>query len=349
MSLRSRTGIREVAIATIASAVLAIAWSTSALADKAAIRGIGEFTVPAWFKNSFLDLREDAAEAGARRKHLLVYVGQDGCPYCAALFNANFSQKHIVEYTRAHFDALEINLWGDRPVTDFDGETLTEKTFAAKHDVRFTPTLLFFDAQGTKLLRINGYYSPRRFIAALRYVAEDGATGEPFSAYLARVAPQTAPSALRDEPFFSKPPHDLRAGAGALPIVVFFEQRDCDECDELHRNVFAQPETREQLARFRVIQLDRWSATPLTTPDGEQSTARAWADQLGVGYVPAAIFFDQGREVMRIDAMLKAFHVQSVMDYVASGAYRAQPTFQRFIQSRAERLRERGIAVDLWK
>jgi hypothetical protein len=37
------------------------------------------------------------------------------------------------------------------------------------------------------------------------------------------------------------------------------------------------------------------------------------------------------------------------MDYVASGAYRSQPSFQRFIQSRAERLRERGVVVDLWK
>lgn len=313
------------------------------------MRGAAEFTIPSWFKNSFLDLKDDAAEAGAQGKLLLVYIGQDGCPYCAALFNTNFSQKPIVDYTRAHFDAIELNMWGDRPVTDFDGQALTEKSFAAKHEVWFTPTILFFDGRGNKILRVNGYFPPRRFIAALRYVAEERAKGENFGEYLARVAPQAAPSALKDEPFFEKPPYDLRTREPSRPIVVFFEQRDCDECDELHRSVLSQAETRAQLARFRAIQIDRWSSAPVITPDGEQVTARAWADQLGIGYLPAAVFFDQGREVMRIEAMLKAFHMQSVMDYVASGAYRTQPSFQRFIQGRAERIREAGVAVDLWK
>ena len=321
--------------------------SGAALAEKAPIRGVGDFTIPTWFKNSFLDLREDAAEAGAQGRSLLVYVGQDGCPYCAALFNTNFSQKSVVDYTRAHFDAIDVNMWGDRTVVDFDGKSLTEKEFAAKHEVWFTPTILFFDAKGKRVLRINGYYPPNRFLAALRYVAEDSAKGETFAAYLERVAPKAAPGTLIDEPFFLRPPYDLRAAAS--PIVVLFEQRDCDECRDLHRDVLANAETRRQLARFRAIQLDRWSATPVVTPGGQTTTAKQWADTLGIGYVPAAVFFDEGKEVMRIEAMFKAFHVQSVMDYVASRAYRAQPSFQRFIQGRSDNLREAGVSVDLWK
>jgi thioredoxin-related protein len=339
-------------VGSLAAAAVALAAAHAApasAADRAPVRGVGEFTIPAWFKNSFLDLKEDAAEASAQGRQLLVYIGQDGCPYCAALFNANFSQKHIVDYARAHFDAIEINLWGDRPVTDFTGEALTEKTFAAKHGVWFTPTMLFFDGEGRQLLRINGYYPPRQFIAALRYVAEERARGESFSDYVARAAPHPPAGPLHDEPFFDKGPHDLRVSAPARPIAVFFEQRDCQGCDELHRDVFSQRATREQLERFRVVQLDRWSATPVTTPDGARTTARAWADRLNVAYVPTAVFFDEGTEVMRIEAMLKAFHVQSVLDYVASRAYREQPSFQRFIQGRADRLRERGVVVDLWR
>ena len=308
-----------------------------------------QFTVPPWFKNSFLDLKDDAAEAAEQGKRLLVYIGQDGCPYCAALFKGNFAQPDILEYTRKRFDAVDINLWGDRPVTDFDGEKLTEKTFAAKHRVRYTPTLLFFDGKGKQVLRIDGYYPPPKFLAALRYVGDDlGKGGESFAAYLARAtAVPAAPGTLRSQPFFEKPPHDLsRTGK---PLAVFFEQGDCPACVELHRDVFAQPATREQLARFRVVQLDRWGDTPVTTPQGERLSARAWADRLNVAYAPTAVFFDGGREVMRIDAMLKGFHVQSVMDYVASGAYKQQPSFQRFIQARADRLREAGATVDLWK
>lgn len=320
----------------------------AAAAKKAEIRGIGQYTIPSWFKTSFLDLKSDAAEAGAAGKRLLVYFGQEGCPYCAALFNTNFSQPAIADYTRRHFDAVDINMWGDRPVTDFNGETLGEKEFAAKHKVWFTPTILFFDDGGKQVLRLNGYYPPRQFLAALRYVAEKREGAETFAAYLARVAPRTAAATpLHRQPFFASPPYDLRSAKGK-PTVVFFEQKDCLGCDELHQNILDRPETRAQLKRLRAIQLDRWGDTPVLTPSGERLTARAWADRLNVAYVPTAVFFDRGKEVMRIEAMLKGFHVQSVMDYVASGAYRREPSFQRFIQQRADRLREQGVVVDLW-
>ncbi len=84
------------------------------------------------------------------------------------------------------------------------------------------------------------------------------------------------------------------------------------------------------------------------TPAGKKTTARKWADELGIAYVPSAVLFDKGKEVIRIEAFLKSFHVQSVLDYCASGAYKEQPSLQRFIQTRAERLREQGVTVDLW-
>ena len=38
----------------------------------------------------------------------------------------------------------------------------------------------------------------------------------------------------------------------------------------------------------------------------------------------------------------------AALDYVASGACRKQPSCQRFLQARGERLRGRGAQVDLW-
>ncbi|MDP1896269.1 MAG: hypothetical protein Q8K43_00125, partial [Sulfurimicrobium sp.] len=67
-------------------------------------------------------------------------------------------------------------------------------------------------------------------------------------------------------------------------------------------------------------------------------------------YAPSMVFFDaSGKEVFRAEAMLKAFHVQSVLDYVGSGAYRKYPEFQRYVDVRADGLRSRGIVVDLMK
>jgi hypothetical protein len=51
--------------------------------------------------------------------------------------------------------------------------------------------------------------------------------------------------------------------------------------------------------------------------------------------------------VFRTEAYLKSFHVQSSMDYVASGAYLEQPSFQRFISARAEALEAQGVHVEL--
>lgn len=317
-------------------------------AEKAELRGAGRFEIPAWFKSSFLGLPDDVTEAARDGKRLMLYFGQDGCPYCAELFNKNFSQSHIVEYARRHFDAIEINIWGDREVTDFAGQAMPEKDFAAKLKVHFTPTLLFFDEQGKQVLRINGYYPPHQFLAALRYVAEKQEKQLAFREYLAKHAPPPAKGALQPQPFFAKPPHDLTRIPAAKPIAVFFEQKDCAGCDRMHQEMLNDPATVKLLKRFHVIQLDRWGHTPVTTPNGRKTSARQWADKLGIVYVPTAVLYDAGKEVIRIEAFMKGFHVQSVFDYVASGAYKKQPELQRFIRERADHLREQGIAVDIW-
>ncbi|MBI5783653.1 MAG: thioredoxin fold domain-containing protein [Gammaproteobacteria bacterium] len=332
-----------------AGILLALMPSLLPAVEKAELRGVGQFEVPGWFKRSFLDLREDVAEAAKSGKRLLLYFGQEGCPYCATLFNTNFSQPHIVEYTREHFDAIEFNIWGDREVTDFSGNALPEKEFAARLKVRFTPTILFLDEKGETALRINGYYPPHQFLAALQYVAEKQEGRTTFREYLARLAPPPARGTLRSEPFFAKPPYDLIKSAEGKPVAVFFEQKDCAGCDRMHSEMLSQPDTLNQLKRFHAIQLDRWSDTPVVTPAGRKTTARQWADELNIVYVPTVVLFDAGKEAIRIDALMKGFHVQSVLEYVASGAYRHQPELQRFIRERADHLREQGVVVDIWK
>jgi len=318
-------------------------------AEKAEFRGAGQFEVFGWFKRSFLDMPEDVAEASQQGRRLLLYFGQDGCPYCAALFNTNFSQKHIADYTRKHFDAIEFNIWGNREVTDFAGRKLAEKEFAANLKVLFTPTILLIGENGETVLRINGYYPPHQFLAALQYVAEKQERKITFRESLAKLAPPAAKGALHLEPFFAKPPHDLSKIVPAKPLAVLFEQKDCAGCDRMHSEMFGDPDTLKQINRFHVIQLDRWSDMPVVTPAGRATTARRWADELNIVYVPNLVLFDAGKEVVRIEAYMKGFHVQSVLDYVASGAYQQQPSLQRFIRERADRLREQGIAVDIWK
>jgi hypothetical protein len=52
--------------------------------------------------------------------------------------------------------------------------------------------------------------------------------------------------------------------------------------------------------------------------------------------------------VFRTEAYLKPFHLSSALDYVASRGYAREPSFQRFVQARAESRRSRGERVELW-
>jgi thioredoxin-related protein len=87
----------------------------------------------------------------------------------------------------------------------------------------------------------------------------------------------------------------------------------------------------------------------VVTPQGRGSDERAWARELRVVYAPTLVFLDAGgREVFRSEGYLKPFHLAATLDYVASGAYRDEPDFQRYVQKRADAARAAGKRVDLW-
>jgi thioredoxin-related protein len=305
--------------------------------------------VPPWFAQTLLDFRDDVRDAAKEGKRVMVYFGQDGCPYCTQLMTVNFSQKRIVDKTRQHFVAIELNIWGDRETTWIDGRTMSEKALARTLRVQFTPTLLFLDERGAVVARVNGFYPPHRFEAALDYVAGKMESKLPFAEHMRTVGPDEASPQLADEPFFLRPPYDLRRKPGAKPLAVIYETPYCTACDEMHAEGFTRTAVKRQLGRFDVVRFGLTERTEVVTPQGAKTTAEAWARALKVSYTPTVILFDGGREVFRIEAYVRPFHLAGGLDYVASGGYRKEPSFQRYLQAHAERLRERGEPVELWK
>ncbi len=305
---------------------------------------------PEWFKNSFLDIRDDVAEAAERDKRVMLYFYQDGCPYCKMLLQDNFGQLAISDKTRQYFDVIAINIWGDREVTDFEGGETTEKAFAVAQRVMFTPTLQLLDEQGSEVLRINGYFPPHKFTAALDFVGQNMDKESTFREYLAKLAPEPASGKLHIETDYLQAPYQLAdtLRQNQKPMLVMFEQQQCAACDELHGDILKREGSQQQLKRFDVVLLDMWSDEKIQTPDGKNMTVSDWAKQVKVNNAPSMLYFDtEGNEIIRIEAYFKSFHIQSVMDYVASGAYKDEPEFQRFIDVRAAHLRERGVEVNL--
>ncbi len=147
-----------------------------------------------WFVNSFLDLKDDLAEAAEAGKRFVVMWEQRGCPYCRETHMVNFARPDINQYIRDNFAVLQLDLWGSREVTDFDGETLEERALARKWGIVFTPTIMFFansvaEVEGktgaqAEVTRMPGYFKPFHFITMFEYVKESAYERQHFQKFL---------------------------------------------------------------------------------------------------------------------------------------------------------------------
>lgn len=150
--------------------------------------------VQPWFLDSFLDLGEDLAEAGAEDKKLIVFIEQAGCPYCRELHEVNLRDPEIVEYLKDHFIAVQLDLRGSREVTDFDGEAMEERDLTRKWGMVYTPTLVFFSpdkaGDGSRSGRdlavvvMPGYFKPFHFRTMLEYVADGHYADKHFQTFI---------------------------------------------------------------------------------------------------------------------------------------------------------------------
>jgi thioredoxin-related protein len=323
-------------------ATLGLGWSAGGVAaeEPAGVFEFDDFPLedlleyPPWFKKSFLDLQEDLAEAeAAGKKGIIVYFGQKRCAYCKMLMDVNFKLADIVSYTRRNFDVIPIDIWSPEELTDPEGNLMSEREYAVRLGTNFTPSLIFYDFEGRIALRLRGYYPPYQFRAALEYVAGDHYQREPFAVYMARgdSTQRFEKSDLNEQDFFIPPPHNLDRSRfpAERPLVVFFEQGDCHACDVLHTQPLRQPTIHKLFEQFDTVQLDMWSDTPVMTPEGRATTSRQWAQDLGLFYAPSILFFDEhGKEIIRVDSVVRFFRLRNVLNYVISRGYESYPSFQ---------------------
>lgn len=298
---------------------------------------------PDWFAETFLNLPEDLVAAQQKgKKGIIVYFGQKHCAYCQALLEVNFgSEKDIVDYTKRNFDVIALDIWGNRSVTDFEGNQLEEKDLAVMEETNFTPSLIFYTENGTEALRLRGYHPPYRFRAALKYVAEANYKSESFADYLERAnpPPKFDLEDLNEEDFFLTPPYALDRShfPASHPLLVFFEQHNCHACDILHSDPLEDESTRQLISLFDVIQLDMWSDQKVLTPSGKRASAREWSRELGLFSAPTLVFFDEkGNEIFRIDSVVSLYRLRGVLEYILARGYETTPNYQRWRENRQQ-------------
>ena len=148
-----------------------------------------------WMQDTFKDLSEDLAEANDEGKRLLVLIEQRGCIYCQKMHEEVFVEPEIDALLSDAFFVVQINMFGDVEVVDFDGTALPEKEMVRRWGALFTPNILFFPKEVTDgakasdiaVAQMPGAFGKWTTLNMLTWVLEEGYLGdEPFQKYHAR-------------------------------------------------------------------------------------------------------------------------------------------------------------------
>lgn len=148
-----------------------------------------------WMRDTFKDLSEDLEEANAEGKRLMIMVEQRGCIYCKKMHEEVFVVPEISDYIEENYFVVQINMFGDVEVVDFDGDAMPEKDMVRKWGALFTPNIFFFpeevpegvSAKDASVAVMPGAFGRWTTLNMLSWVVEKGyETDEPFQKYHAR-------------------------------------------------------------------------------------------------------------------------------------------------------------------
>lgn len=90
----------------------------------------------------------DVREAGDRGVVFVVLFSLPDCHYCAEVRSHYLAPLARDPALRGRLVVREVDMNSRKPLTDFDGSTLTQALFAKRYKVQFAPTVLFLDAEG---------------------------------------------------------------------------------------------------------------------------------------------------------------------------------------------------------
>ena len=333
----------KILYAVVISILITIPHSADAETKLGRITGGQAYTIPAWFKLTFLDFRRDIKEAKKRNRHILIFLHLDACPYCARMLKENFQQGDIRKFMEKNFDAIAINIRGDREVVWIDNANYSEQTLSQKLGIYATPTILFLSPTGKIVFRLDGYRKPRALRYVLDYVHERQYRHQTLASYIEKQGNRGIYT-FRKHRYF-KQIRNLKNYK--KPLAVIFEDRHCADCAEFHARVLNHPAVLKELGKFLVVRLDAYSNKTMTDIDGKPTTPRAWVKKLGLTYRPAVILFNEGGEIMRIDGRLYHFHFKEGLRYVSGQHYMDYPSYRQYSKKRRESLLRQGINIDL--
>jgi len=316
------------------------------------VLGIADVVIPEYFKDSFLDFREESAEAVEAGKHMLVFADLKGCPYCAQMLKDNFTKTEKEggnsEFIKKNFDSIHINIKGSREVAFNETTEVTEAELASVLKVNFTPTLLFMNDKNKVVARVNGYRSAREFKQVLNYVKEKAYEKTDFPSYrLAHL--KDSVYTLLPHKLFTQISDFQKASKSEKPLVILFEDKTCDECNNFHQEILDLAETKDLMKPLNFVRLDALSDKEIIDTKGNKTTAGEWLKKEGISYRPALLFFAEGEERARLTGLIKSFHFQQLLSYMGKKKYTQYEDFFAYGEEYSKAILESGKDIDIWK
>jgi len=318
--------------------------SAPVLAKTGAVTGGVKYSLPSWFKESFLELADDVDEAKQGDKHVLLFFHLSECPYCDQMAK-NFDKPPLKQVIQENFDVIAINILGDKEVVLNEDEAMTEKEFSTKVGVRYTPTIVFLNQKNKEVARTNGYRKPQKFKQILRYVASKAYADSTLAEYIEQTK-KVGDYQLQNHAMFQKV---TDFSAIKVPLAVIFEDSNCEACGYFYDKTLKEQSVMDEFKAFKVVRLDADSTQRIVDNMGTVTTPKAWAKRLKLTYRPGIVLFDKAKEVSRIDGFLYLFHFQEALRYVSGGFYREIPTYGAYLGVRQKQLLAQGIDIDISK
>jgi len=328
-------------VALVAALLLAAA-PLHAQAPRGQMKGGIAYTLPSWFKSSFLNFPEDVEEARQQGKHVLVFLHIDECPYCARVLAENFTTGESRDFIRKHFDVVPVNIRSSVEAVWMDGKTYSERALAEHIKVRGTPTIALLDQDGNVALKVTGYRDPGTLRRALEYVQTKSYAKQSFSDYLAAQARPAVYQFRSHSQFVDRTDFkDFRQ-----PLAIIFEDRQCADCGNFHEKTLNHPDVLAEMKQFTVVRLDAESSEPIIDLNGDSTTPARWAKALGLTYRPAVVLFNEGHRIVGIESRLYHFHFKETLRYVSGGYYRQYDSVSKYNAARRAELLGKGIDIN---
>jgi thioredoxin-related protein len=104
---------------------------------------------------------------------LAVVFEQANCHACDVLHTGPLQDPEIRQRIE-QLEAVQLSFWADTPVITPSGERLTTRQWAERLGLFYTPTLIFFDFDGSEIIRVDSVVKFYRLKNVLDYIMEGG-------------------------------------------------------------------------------------------------------------------------------------------------------------------------------